>query len=52
MLAQADMTAIAQCNVLVGWMSQVMKALRLQFQERVSEPRRQSKVRPGKRKAR
>ena len=29
-----------------------MKALRLQFQERVSEPRNQSKVRPGKRKAR
>ena len=29
-----------------------MKALRLQFQERVSEPHNQSKVRPGKRKAR
>ena len=29
-----------------------MKALRLQFQERVSEPRSKSKVRPGKRKAR
>jgi len=28
-----------------------MKALRLQFQERVAEPRSKSKVRPGKRKA-